>query len=225
MLRVQLCPQSELENRSWWLPDLVVLLLVGLISWLGASYAIDSLKTETQEVVKNTANWTSQSSKIQPLVAKFKGLDNEVNVLSKKIAALQQININGAGKILPIVVTEQLQTIRPEGVWFHSIALNEERSLIVTGASSDSLLISEFLLSLRETMNPETTTTDIRSQIGFEKISLKEIKDQISDPGFSDLKNILMFDMKAQVTLKPLVQQPAPVASIPLGRSKKGSMF
>ena len=165
MLKIQLCPESELENHLWWVLDVASFVLCGAIVYLAAIIALNSIRDDIAVTTGTSLNWATQLQKIGPSVEKFKGLDVEVALLNRKIDALKHITVSRIDKVLPIVVAEQLQTLRPEGLWFHSMAYREDKTLTMKGSSNDSLLISEFLLGLRETMNPETITSDIRTQI------------------------------------------------------------
>lgn len=225
MLRIQLCPEAELEDHYWWAPDVIALVAALTIAWFGAGMVLDSIREETEQLTITSTEWGKQYAEVKPAVEKFQNLDEEILLLKRKVDALKRITVSRVDKVLPVVVMEQLQTLRPEGLWYHSLEYREDKTVRISGASRESLLISEFLLGLRETMNPETITTDIRTQVGFIKIKVKEVQDERADKGFDDLKDVLSFEASATVIekRKPDVT-PASVA-VPTGRSTRGAWF
>lgn len=224
MLRIQLCPESELENRYWWTVDIATLVVCGMAAWFAADLALNSIRSDIVQLNTTRENWSRQIAEIQPAVQKFKGLDDEIQLLNRKLEALKQITTSKIDKILPIVVADQLQTLRPDGVWFHSLAFSEDKKIKLKGGSNDGLLISEFLLGLRETTNPDTISSDVRSQIGFENIAVNEIKDEIKDPGFLDISNVLIFEAEANVVEKKRTTVQGNSLS-PMARTQRPTVF
>jgi hypothetical protein len=204
MLKIQLCPESELENRQWWVSDAVVAVLAITVSYFSATSALNAIKDETLRLNAVKLNWTKQYDEIAPSLGKFKNLDAEILLLNAKLASLKRITVSKIDKVLPIVVMEQIQTLTPQGVWVHSAKFHEDRSISVSGSSKDSLLISEYLLGVRETMNPETTTADVRTRIGFGDLGIKEIKSSDKDAFFYDVRDVLDFELTAKVVEKSL---------------------
>lgn len=202
MIKIQLCPEIELENKYWWAPDLAVLVLVGVLSYFGANLFLQSMRDETatKEAIRDT--WVAQSAQIRPMLEKFKKLDQEVAILNTKISALSKITVSKLDKVLPIVVFEQIQTLTPPGVWLHSVQLSGNRAMTLKGSSKEGLLIGEYLMGFRETMNPQTLTSDIRTKVGFANVSFSEIKAEDADQHFKDIEDVLNFDVKATVSEK-----------------------
>lgn len=224
MLKIQLCPESELENPHWYTYDVLALFVVCLFAWMASDLWLGNMRNEITRLNETSANWDRQLAEVQPVVEKFNGLDAEVATLNRKIEALKRITVAHGDKVRPIVVMEQMQTLHPEGLWFEQVSLDEKNHLHIVGASSDSLLISEFLLGLRETMNPDTWTTDIRTQIGFQNIEIKDVVRMGVDPNFRDVNGSLRFDATAEVSQKTQPPMGA-VATGPRPRSILGARF
>ncbi|MCX6124603.1 MAG: hypothetical protein NTV34_07610 [Proteobacteria bacterium] len=216
MLKIQLCPESELENHLWWVVDVASFVLCGGIVYLAAIIAMNSIRDDIATTTGTSQNWATQLQTIKPAVEKFKDLDVEVALLNRKIDALKHITVSPIDKVLPIVVAEQLQTLRPEGLWFHNMAYREDKTLTMKGSSNDSLLISEFLL---------TITSDIRTQIGFSRIEVKDVVDQKTDAGFRDLTNVLAFEVTTEIKEKKKVATVPVSVAVPEARSAKRAMF
>ncbi len=224
MLKIQLCPESELENPHWYTYDVLALFVVCLLAWMASSLWLGNMRNEISRLNDTASNWDRQFTEVQPVVEKFKNLNAEIEIVNRKMAALKNITQTHSDKVKPIVVMEQLQTLRSDGLWFESLSLDEQNRVHIVGASSDSLLISEFLLGLRETMNPETWTTDLRTQIGFKNIVIKDVVRFKDDPNFKDLTDNLRFDATAEVGQK--VQPPMGASAMgPRPRSVLGARF
>ncbi len=224
MLRIQLCPAGELENKQWWLPDVVALVVSATVCWLLVAGFLASLNADIEQLKATSIRWSTQTAELAPIIEKYKSLDQEITLLNRKIDVLAKITVSKTDKIMPIVVMEQLQTLRPLGVWYQAVELKQDRSLTIEGASKDSLLVSEFLLGLRETMNPATWTSDVRTQIGYEAVSISRLVRVAVDKNFDDQKDVLAFDISAKVKEKEFKQVNV-VAIIPNARSRLGSHF
>lgn len=226
MLKIQLCPESELENEHWYTYDVLLLVVLSLIGWVAASFWLANLKQETERLNSVASSWEAQIEETQPLINKFNNLDADIALLNKKIEIIKRITAAHPEKVKPIVVLEQLQTLRPDGLWYLTMTLDEADHLHITGASTDSILISEFLLGVRETMNPDTWTDDIRTQIGFETIALKEMKRTQGDSDLKDVGENLTFDFTAEVAMKRRsYKMGSPTVLGPLPRSANGFKF
>jgi hypothetical protein len=224
MLRIQLCPASELENKHWWAKEAAVFVLVFLLSWFGVSFRLDQMRDEIQRLTTTADDWTNKAKELEPTVAKFKTLDEEIALLNRKIDVLSKITVSRIEKVLPVVVLEQLQTLKPKGVWFHKLIYNADRSVNVLGGTMDSLLISEFLLGMRETMNPDTWTNDVRTQVGYVDLGIRNVMRAAKDPNFTDIEDVLTFEAIAKIKEK----QPKPLQSVsvvPPGRSQRKILF
>ncbi|MCX6118389.1 MAG: hypothetical protein NT027_12660 [Proteobacteria bacterium] len=202
MLKIQLCPIGELENKQWWIPDAASILAVLLVSWIGLDQVIGSVNEEIVRLNVTADDWTGQIAKLNPLIEKYKGLDAETAVLKKKIDVISRITVNKMDKVLPLVVLEQLQILKPAGLWYRDLEFLDDKKVKINAASRESLLVSEFLLGLRETMNPATWNSDIRTQIGYQNVQIGQISRVSVDANFKDQTDILEFDVVADIAEK-----------------------
>ena len=225
MLKIQLCPESEFENRFWWAPDLVAFVVVCAIGWMAAGFFLGQITDETNRLTQATDRWTKEEASLKTQVEIFKGLEQDAQILTRKIENIKKITVSKTDKVWPIVGLEQLQTLRPEGIWYQTLEWNEDGGIAIVGAGTDSLLISEFLMGLRETMNPQTWSQDIRTMSGFKDIMVETVESK-GDPIFSDIKTgVLNFKLKAKAATKPRPPGVGPSAMAPMPRSSEGAMF
>jgi hypothetical protein len=174
MIKVQLCPFGELEDKNWWIVDVAVLLLVCLLGyWVSGAY-LDIRRNETISLIAKKQRWDEELKAKEPAIAQFNGL-------------------------APLVALDQLQTLSIQGVWYERLEYQVDGSLLIKGSGNDSLLIGEYMLGVRETMNPETYNDDVRTQVGFESVTLKNARYvEESDPFFEDIRGSMQFEMSGR---------------------------
>jgi hypothetical protein len=198
MIKTQLCPAGELENKNWWHLDVLCLVLFFALGHHAVSMYLDGRREDIQRFVTKKEKWDAELAEKAPQVSKFNNLSAERTLLTQKIGALQKITTSKLDKVKPIVALDQLQTLWIDGVWYEEISYSATGELLLRGAANDSLLVGEYMLGLRETMNPETRNDDIRTQLGFDALQITTAKliDQ-KDPIFVDIKSRLTFELKA----------------------------
>ena len=199
MIKVQLCPFGELEDKNWWLVDVAVLLLVCLLGyWVSGAY-LDIRRNETISLIAKKQRWDEELKAKEPAIAQFNGLAPEMELLNRKINALRRITTSKLDKVKPLVALDQLQTLSIQGVWYERLEYQIDGSLLIKGSGNDSLLIGEYMLGVRETMNPETYNDDVRTQVGFESVTLKNARYvEESDPFFEDIRGSMQFEMSGR---------------------------
>ena len=227
MIKTQLCPVGELEDKNWWYIDIIALIVVAALSYLSVEKYLDVMREDVERLAEKKAHWEKELATKQPGVEKFNGLKAEMDLLNKKIGALQRITTSRIDKVKPLVAVDQLQTLWIDGVWYESLDYNTDGRIIIKGAAHDSILIGEYMLGLRETMNPDTRNDDLRTQLGFDRMSLKGVYlNEGGDEIFKDITRKLQFELSVQHAEKPAT--PAAATSVTLGprpRSTGASQF
>lgn len=202
MIKIQLAPYSELEDKQWWAPD-VALLLVALIfsNFCFQSY-VDRLKSDIVDIDGQTAEFEANIKLIEPELKAFQSLQAQIDTLKAKISALSSITVSKISKYKSVLLLEQLQTLKPEGVWFDT--MKEEtfaKSIHLTGFAFDPILIGQFMSDMGATKLQQADPTDMRSQLFYENIVLKTISneksgsvlDEVQPLGFAKFELLLSY--------------------------------
>ena len=125
MLEINLTPLEELESPHWYVPDLVGLVLTLLIGYGGLQYYMGIQEQEILDVQADLAGLQSDLRQIQGEASQFDELDQKVNRLESKKNSLKRITESKLVRYQPIVLIESLQNLRPEGLWFNSLAFGD----------------------------------------------------------------------------------------------------
>ena len=220
MIKTQLCPAGELENKTWWYFDVGFLLIVLALSYYGVTGYLDARKNEVTRLIEKKAHWDNEFQSKAPHVEKFKTLNMEIATLNQKIGALSRITTSKVDKVKPLVALDQLQTLRMDGVWYEQLEYKEDGSISILGAGYDSMIIGEFMLGVRETMNVDTQNDDIRTQLGFDQLAIKSATyKEGADDIFSDVTSKMQFEMNGKHTEKKAAAAP----SVSLGPRPRAS--
>ena len=203
MIRTQLCPAGELEDKRWWTVDVAVLVICGLCFFLLVNSYIDSKREDIQALSAKQAKWQQELQTKKPSVEKFKNLKTEMELLNKKIGALKLITTSKIDKVKPLIALDQLQTLWIDGVWYNELEYKADGTTTIKGFGNDSLMVGEYMLGIRETMNVDTVNDDMRTQVGFADVILKSAKAiESSDSIFPDIQRSMEFEMTGRHTEK-----------------------
>jgi hypothetical protein len=220
VIKVQLCPAGELEDKTWWYVDVAVLIISGLAMYMLTNTYLDIKRSETQTLMEKKVKWEQELEAKKPSVEKFKNLKAEMELLNRKIGALKLITTSKIDKVKPIVALDQLQTLWMDGVWYDTLEYKLDGTTTIKGSANDSLLVGEYMLGVRETMNPDTVNDDIRTQLGFDHVSLKVAREVSSaDDIFPDISRHMSFELighhieKKHATVGAMSVAPRPRAS------------
>ena len=174
MLKVQLCPAQELEDKRWYLLDaliagvFVVVTVAGMVFYLfELQDSIGALNTERQ-------NFEAKQNSLKPQIEKVKNLDIQIAELQKKLIALKSITVSKIEKIKHIVALEHFQILRPAGVWFQSLVINDSLTFELQGSTFDTILVAELMMNLRDTEMFQDQGANIRNLIYFSDIKIKK---------------------------------------------------
>lgn len=216
MIKTQLCPSGELENKNWWIADACVFVLIAFGGYVMMEQYFDGVRADITRLQEKKAHWEQEIASKQTGVEKFKNLNTEIELLKRKIGALSKITTSKVDKVKPLIALDQLQTLWMDGVWYEALNYTPNGEVSVSASAHDSILVGEYMLGLRETMNPDTRNDDLRTQIGFDGLALKSANLNVSgDEIFRDIKKKMHFEITAFHVEKPT--QPAQAASVTLG--------
>jgi hypothetical protein len=213
MITIQLCPASELEEKDWWHVDALTFIFVVAITCFGVNRFLEMKIEESDRITAKAAHWEAARVEKMPGIAKIATLSTEKALLTAKISALGSITTSKVDKVKALVALDQLQTLWMDGIWYEGLTYARDGKITIRGSAFDSLLVGEYMLGVRETMNPDTRNDDVRTQLGFENLALKDVRDVTSnDDMFSDIERHLRFELSGTFVEKSVQRKPKPVS-------------
>lgn len=207
MIKIQLAPYNELEDKNWWVPDAIALVLALFLSNYLISNYVEGLENEIVEVQAQAEEFKRSISAIQPEINAFKDLETKISGLKSVISALSSITVSKLTKYRPVVILEQIQALKPDGVWFTNYKEStSENKIFLTGFAFDSILIGQFMSELGATKLQRFDAADIRSQIHFADVKLKvfensksgSVLDEIQPKGFAKFDIQMKYEERTQ---------------------------
>ncbi len=128
MIKINLTPVEELENPYWWIPDLAVLLLTLAISLGGVYIYVSSVEAEiaVQEADKN--RMASETQALSGDVERYNSLNQKIEQLESKKFSLKRITESKLVRFLPIILLENIQNLKPAGVWLTALAFIDKKN-------------------------------------------------------------------------------------------------
>lgn len=165
-----------MRDRVWFIPELVLFLLVLGTSWGTAVWYLNSIREETALIQAQTEDIVQEITKLQSDVERFEQIAKQIEAIKQKLSSLENITVSKVERYLPIIVLEYLQGMKPEGMWFNSLRQNSKDQMItLEGGSFDNLLIAEFMNSLEQTKKQAVNVQDVRSYVFFSHFALGKI--------------------------------------------------
>lgn len=186
MININLSPIEERENKLWYLPDLIIFLVILAGIYYGVGFYLETIEDNIASVNQEKRELEENHRRLKPDLDRFERLKKENEQLQKKLNSLKQITISKISRYKPVILLEHLQNLKPEGVWFTYLKDESDSSIIrLTGRSFDSLLVAEFMSALHATKMQELDSTDLRTQVYFStaylgKVSIKGAEAQRS---------------------------------------------
>lgn len=171
MIRVNLNPKEELESQIWFLPDLLVLLLVFLVAYSFVEGQLASVQDQITQTIASRDDFNEKTKKIQPDLEKFKNLGKDKENLLVKLRALQAITGSRIAKFKPLIAIEHLQNLKPESVWLTSLTADDAQ-LNFEAMALDNILVAEFITALKSTQFQDIDPADLRTQVFFSSVNL-----------------------------------------------------
>lgn len=176
MISVNLIPAEELENKLWFIPELIFALMIGFGGTTLVNFVLENLEMEIAQIKDETQIFDKKRDQLKPALQRYEEVTYQISLIQEKIASLQRITLSKITRYKPIVILEQLQNLRPEGVWFVNLTDDTKNSLInLTGGAFDNLLVADFMTMLEEPKRQELDPNDVRTHIYFKEIKLDSL--------------------------------------------------
>lgn len=204
MIKINLTPITEMESQYWWVPDVAAFLIAFLLTGQLTSYLLETTKLETQTIITDTDEIRASINEINPQIERYKNIEREIATLNNKLNALKLITITKPERFRTIIVLEHLNNLKPEGLWYQKIAMDSPspNKVTIEGASFDSLMVAEFMTSLKSSALTQVDPGDIRSQVVFDNIKLINTKFEKEDTNFKDLEEIYQFKLEVDIKIR-----------------------
>lgn len=202
MIKINLTPVEELENPLWWIPDAIILAVLVMITFSGTYLYMDLTRNEISKIKGRQNLALSEIEALRPDLERYDDLNDKVNTLESRKNSLMRITDSKLIRYLPLILLENLQTLKPEGLWFRSVGFIEAENpdnnlgnadgtnnptgtnlaevqgkefpvqIELVGNAFDNIIIAEFMTSLKSTQNQAFERADVRTQLFFSKVQL-----------------------------------------------------
>ena len=173
MIRINLTGESGQRFDPRYLVDLVVLACAFAIGHYGMNYYLSVAKESINIVKSETDGVAASLEKLKGETARFESLEGDIQQLTSKIDAIRSITVSVFERYKPLIVLEHLQVLQPDGLWYDSLKMTDDK-VEIAGAAFNNILIAEFLTALDSTKTQELDPVDLRTQVFFDFAKLKD---------------------------------------------------
>ena len=211
LIKINLAPPEELENPLWFIPDVAAFIVVAMISYFIVDSSLEKIRDEIELANIQAQELSDQNVRLKSQIKRFDELNNIKENLTRKRDAVEKITSSSLDRYLPIIILEHIQNLKPEGIWLKNISFmkteeNNELAAVNTqsagatnnntgnfsegpnynvvridGSGFDNMLIAEFILNLKSTMNQEFDESDLRSLVYFDDVVIHSTKTNVKD--------------------------------------------
>ena len=184
MLNINLAPIEEIEERLWFIADLVVVFLTYTVLSFCVDLLISNLK---HDIAINKAEVASNQQQVRAMkkdIDRYDLLIVDVNRLEEKIKTIEQITVSKIKRFKTLILLEKLNNYKPDGLWFSYLEESDTDSKVqIAGGALDSLLVAKYIKNLKE--DKLKSSSGIVNSIYFDKIYLGDISSDNSIYGSS----------------------------------------
>jgi len=121
LININLTPIEELEDKNWWLPDLILFALFTIALLGGVDFYFNQTRIEIEAKESNISAMETEIAELKDQADRYTDYKAKVQSLESKKDALIAITKSKILRYLPIILLESLQTLRPEGLWFEGL--------------------------------------------------------------------------------------------------------
>lgn len=201
MIKINLAPTSELENPYWWLPDLLILLVVAGIGWAGVTMYSQSVKIGLEALTVEKRKFDKDYDELAPKLESFKNLTALIKDIEDKEKSVSKVRGDDFTRYRPVLALEVIQALKPEGAWINKIISSGDGSkFTISGVAFNNAILSEFITNLESLNEQKQDPLDLRTFVRVENIVLeRSVVGQKDVSFFDDAKNFPMFDISFSI--------------------------
>ena len=224
MIRINLVPKEELESQFWFLPEVLLMLIVGFVVFAVVSMEMADIQDNIATVNATRNDFNEKAKLIAPKLERFKSLGKDKESLMVKLRALQMITDSKLSKYRPLIAIEHLQNLKPESVWLGSLSLVEENKIEFDAFATDNILVAEFISALKSTQFQDIDPSDLRTQVYFSEVVLSGTSAVDAAPG-QDLTSTDKSEVSGTVRFKLTltISERMPAAPAPTDKQARTS--
>jgi Tfp pilus assembly protein PilN len=127
VIKINLTPIEELENPYWWAPDLAASIVIVGLTFGAVYYHVSSAEGEINQRASEKQRLIDETMALNADVDKFNSLSGKIATLESRKNALRQITESKLVRYLPIILLENIQNLKPDGVWLNSLAFVDKK--------------------------------------------------------------------------------------------------
>lgn len=218
MIKINLTPEEELQNPLWYVPDLIMVVVVCAFGFFSAQYMLGIVEGDKKIVQAEIITVESRTAELDQDVKAYDAEMNRLRQIQEKLLGVGDLSSSKIQKFQPIIAVEHLQNLKPDGVWFSEFRFDGLKSegenesyldggkIIISGHSLDNLIVAEFITALRATQTQDTDPSDFRTLVYFNKIDLKWTN--LGSKSFGDKvkQEVVSFDLVLEYKARPLLR-------------------
>ena len=123
MISINLTPIEELEKSSLVSSRFRSSPYCSLVtSYMSVQFYLDEQENQVEELRQQIAEHEEGFSQIQGELSQFNDLNEKITALESKKNSLLQITDSKLIRYLPVILIENLQNLKPRGLWFSRVA-------------------------------------------------------------------------------------------------------
>jgi hypothetical protein len=179
MLTINLVPFEELENKHWYLPDLLLALVIGGGAALLFNSYVDQYKSEISTLQSEVVGIGIEITSLMPRVERYLALTKEAEQLHLQLSSLERITSAKVPRFRPVILLEKLQKLKPAGLWFKNLSEQTSGSTVaLSGESFDKLLVAQFIAALNSSYKNAPKQGSLAEKIDFVKVNLRQLSEE-----------------------------------------------
>lgn len=227
MISINLTPLEELDDPQWWVPDVSIFGIILLLSMGGVYYYTTLLEEDLALKTAEKDRIIQETTALDGEVTKFNDLSSKLSNLESKKSSLQKITESKLMRYLPIILLENIQNLKPEGIWLDSLAFTERKEenpngaaapapplpgaatdfpivIEILGKGRSNIAIAEFMMALKATQNQRFEKSDLRTQLFFNDviINFTQINSSAQRSGEDSGQTVDVVDFRLILTFK-----------------------